>query len=161
MKPSLDLSVYLVTDPRLCAKRGVVETARAAVRGGARIVQLRDKLASDTDLVRQGRALKQALDGSGALLIVNDRIEAALAINADGVHLGPTDGTARFAREAMGPDAIVGLSINTVEEAAAVDPALVDYVGVGPVFATTTKTNHRAPLGFDGLAQVCAACPLV
>ncbi|MGB5733414.1 MAG: thiamine phosphate synthase, partial [Thiohalocapsa sp.] len=86
MKPSLDLSVYLITDPQLCAERGVVEIARAAVRGGARIVQLRDKLASDVDLVRQGRALKQALEGSGARLIVNDRIEAALAINADGVH---------------------------------------------------------------------------
>ncbi len=160
MKPSLDLSVYLITDPQLCAERGVVEIARAAVRGGARIVQLRDKLASDVDLVRQGRALKQALEGSGARLIVNDRIEAALAINADGVHVGQTDRAAQVARQAMGPDAIVGLSINTIEEAAAVDPAVVDYVGIGPVFATATKADHRAPLGFDGLAQVCAACLL-
>lgn len=157
LKPKLDLSVYLITDPRLCAERGVVETVLAAVRGGVGIVQLRDKQASDAALIRQGRALKAALAGSGALLIVNDRIEVACAIGADGVHVGQCDTAAADARAALGPDAIIGLSARTVEQASVLDPSVVDYIGVGPVFATATKPDHAPPLGFDGLARVCAA----
>jgi thiamine-phosphate pyrophosphorylase len=160
MKPSFDLSVYLITDPLLCAGRGVIETALAAVRGGVRMVQLRDKAASDAALMSQGRALKRALAGSGALLIVNDRIEVARAIGADGVHLGQADAAATSARGALGPDAVIGLSIQTTEQAAALDLILVDYVGVGPVFATATKPDHAPPLGFEGLARVCAASAL-
>ena len=160
MKPSLDLSVYLITDPLLCAGRGVVETALGAVRGGASVVQLRDKHASDAVLIEQGRALKQALTGTGALLIVNDRIHVALAIGADGVHVGQSDAAAATARAALGPDAIVGLSIQTLAHAETLDPEIIDYVGVGPVFATDTKPDHAAPLGLDGLARVCAASAL-
>ena len=160
MKPSLDLSVYLITDPVLCAGRGVVETALGAVRGGASVVQLRDKHASDAVLIEQGRALKQALTGTGALLIVNDRIDVALAIGADGVHVGQSDAAAATARAALGPDAIVGLSIQTLAHAETLDPEIIDYVGVGPVFATDTKPDHAAPLGLDGLARVCAASAL-
>ena len=160
MKPSFDLSVYLITDPLLCAGRGLIETARAAVRGGVKIVQLRDKTASDVALISQGRALKEALAGSGALLIVNDRVEIARAIGAHGVHVGQSDAAAADARKALGPDAIIGLSIQTTEQAAALDPAMVDYIGVGPVFATATKPDHAPPLGFDGLARVCTASAL-
>jgi len=160
MKPSFDLSVYLITDPLLCAGRGLIETARAAVRGGVKIVQLRDKTASDVALISQGRALKEALAGSGALLIVNDRVEVARAISADGVHVGQSDAAAADARKALGPDAIIGLSIQTTEHAAALDLAMVDYIGVGPVFATATKPDHAPPLGFDGLARVCTASAL-
>ena len=160
MKPSFDLSVYLITDPLLCAGRGLIETARAAVRGGVKIVQLRDKTASDVALISQGRALKEALAGSGALLIVNDRVEVARAISADGVHVGQSDAAAADARKALGPDAIIGLSIQTTEHAAALDLAMVDYIGVGPVFATATKPDHAPPLGFDGLGRVCAASAL-
>ena len=160
MKPSLDLSVYLITDPVLCAGRGLVETALGAVRGGASVVQLRDKHASDAVLIEQGRALKQALTGTGALLIVNDRIHVALAIGADGVHVGQSDAAAATARAALGPGAIVGLSIQTLAHAETLDPEIIDYVGVGPVFATDTKPDHAAPLGLDGLARVCAASAL-
>lgn len=160
MKPSFDLSVYLITDPLLCAGRGLIETARAAVRGGVKIVQLRDKTASDAALISQGRALKQALAGSGALLIVNDRVEIARAIGAHGVHVGQSDAAAADARKALGPDVIIGLSIQTTEQAAALDPAMVDYIGVGPVFATATKPDHAPPLGFDGLERVCTASAL-
>ena len=160
MKPSFDLSVYLITDPLLCAGRGLIETAQAAVRGGVKIVQLRDKTASDAALISQGRALKQALAGSGALVIVNDRVEVARAIGADGVHVGQSDAAAADARKALGPDAIIGLSIQTTEQAAALDPAMVDYIGVGPVFATATKPDHAPPLGFDGLERVCTASAL-
>jgi thiamine-phosphate pyrophosphorylase len=160
MRPSIDLSVYLITDPTLCAERGVVETALAAVQGGVRMVQLRDKAASDEALLRQGRLLKEALAGTGALLIVNDRVEVAAAIGADGVHVGQSDAAVAVARRMLGAHAIVGLSVPSVEHARALDPELVDYVGVGPVFATTTKSDHAAPLGFDGLARVCAASAL-
>jgi len=160
MKPSFDLSVYLITDPLLCARHGLIETARAAVRGGVKIVQLRDKTASDVALISQGRALKEALAGSGALLIVNDRVEVARAISADGVHVGQSDAAAADARKALGPDAIIGLSIQTTEHAAALDLAMVDYIGVGPVFATATKPDHAPPLGFDGLERVCTASAL-
>ena len=160
MKPSLDLSVYLITDPVLCAGRGLVDTVLAAVRGGAGIVQLRDKHASDAALIEQGQALKRALTGTGAMLIVNDRIEVALAIGADGVHVGQSDAAAATARAVLGPDAIVGLSIQTQAHAESLDPEVIDYVGVGPVFATDTKPDHAAPLGFGGLARVCTACAL-
>lgn len=159
-KPKADLSVYLVTDPGLCAKRGVVETVLAAVQGGVGIVQLRNKVASDQALIRQGRLLKKALAKTSARLIVNDRVEVAAAIGADGVHLGRSDAAAAEARRVLGADAIVGLSIQSVEHARALDPEVVDYVGVGPVFKTTTKCDHAAPLGFDGLSRVCAASAL-
>ncbi len=160
MSRMLDLSIYLVTDPMLCATRGLVETVLAAVQGGASIVQLRDKDAPDALLVEQGRALKVALAGSGVPLIVNDRIGVAAAIGADGVHVGQTDADIDAARAALGPEAILGLSVQTIEHARAASRLPVDYVGIGPVFATATKPDHAAPLGLDGLARVRAATPL-
>jgi thiamine-phosphate pyrophosphorylase len=154
----LDLSVYLITDPSLCARRGLIETVRAAVAGGATVVQLRDKVAPDAELIARGRALKAVLAGTGVPLIVNDRIEVAAAIGADGVHLGQSDQGIDAARSALGPEAIVGLSVQRAEHAAA--PAPVDYVGLGPVFATATKPDHAAPLGLDGLAALRAAVGL-
>jgi thiamine-phosphate pyrophosphorylase len=130
------------------------------VQGGVCIVQLRDKAASDEALLCQGRLLKRALAGTGARLIVNDRVEVAAAIGADGVHVGQSDAAAAEARRLLGADAIVGLSIQSVEQARVLDPEVVDYVGIGPVFATSTKPDHATPLGFDGLARVCAASAL-
>jgi thiamine-phosphate pyrophosphorylase len=156
----LDLSVYLVTDPVLCARRGIIGTVLAAVAGGASVVQLRDKGASDADLIALGRALKTALAGSGVSLIVNDRIAVAAAIGADGVHLGQADQGIEAARAAMGPGAIVGLSIQSVAHAEQADALPIDYVGIGPVFATATKPDHAAPLGLGGLARVRAATAL-
>lgn len=155
-----DLAVYLITDPALCAARGLGETVAAAVRGGATIVQLRDKDAPDAVLIEQARALKALLAGSGVPLIINDRVAVAAAAGADGVHVGQSDDAAAAARAMLGPRAIIGLSIQTIDHARAVDPAVVDYVGVGPVFATATKPDHAPPLGLDGLAAVCAASPV-
>ncbi|MBX4906400.1 MULTISPECIES: thiamine phosphate synthase [Rhizobium] len=155
-----DLSLYLVLDPELCAGIGMVETARLAVAGGATMVQLRDKHAGTTRMIETGRALKQALAGTGALLIVNDDVEAAIAISADGLHIGQEDMDARTARTMIGPDMILGLSVETAPLATAVDPGLVDYAGVGPVFATPTKADHKQPIGFDGLARLVKASPV-
>lgn len=138
----------------------MIETVAAAVRGGVTAVQLRDKQATDADLVDQGRALKAVLAGTGVPLIVNDRVDVALAVGADGVHLGQSDAGVRAARARLGSGAIIGLSVQTPALARAVDPVLVDYVGVGPVFPTGTKPDHSTPLGFDGLALVCAASPV-
>jgi thiamine-phosphate pyrophosphorylase len=157
---AFDLSLYLVLDPDLCAGIGMVETARLAVAGGATMVQLRDKHAGTIGMIETGRALKQALEGTGALLIVNDDVEAAIAIGADGLHIGQEDMDAHKARTMIGPDMILGLSVETAPLAAAVDPGLVDYTGVGPVFATPTKADHKQPIGFDGLAKLVKASPV-
>ncbi|MBY2998693.1 thiamine phosphate synthase [Rhizobium leguminosarum] len=157
---AFDLSLYLVLDPDLCVGIGMVETARLAIAGGATMVQLRDKQASTIRMIETGRALKQALDGTGALLIVNDDVEAAIAIGADGLHIGQEDMDAMRARTMIGPDMILGLSVENEALANAVDPDLVDYTGVGPVFATPTKADHKQPIGFDGLARLVKASPV-
>nr|WP_321509018.1 thiamine phosphate synthase [uncultured Celeribacter sp.] len=160
MKPSFDLSLYLVLDPGLCAGIGMVETARRAVAGGATMVQLRDKQGGCAALIETGLALKAALAGSDARLIVNDDVEAAVAIGADGVHIGQGDMSVAEARRLIGPERLLGLSVETPELAAEADPGLVDYVGAGPVFATATKADHKRPVGFSGLAAQLAASPV-
>ncbi|NKJ06558.1 thiamine phosphate synthase [Rhizobium sp. SG741] len=157
---NFDLSLYLVLDPILCADFGMVETARAAVAGGATIVQLRDKHASTAAMIDTGLSLKRALAGSNARLIVNDDVEAAIAIGADGLHIGQEDLDAETARRMIGPEMILGLSVETEALASAVDAEIVDYVGVGPVFATPTKPDHKQPIGFDGLARIIRLCPV-
>ncbi|TDK51260.1 thiamine phosphate synthase [Antarcticimicrobium luteum] len=155
-----DLSVYLVLDPGLCAGIGMVETARRAVAGGATMVQLRDKEGGTARMVETGRALMAALAGTGARLIVNDDVAAAVAIGADGVHVGQGDMSAAEARALIGAAAILGLTVERPDLAAEVDPGVVDYVGAGPVFATPTKADHKTPVGFGGLAAQVVASPV-
>jgi len=156
----LDLSLYLVTDPRLCAERGLVETVVAAVRGGVTVVQLRDKHASDGEMIDQARRLKAALAGSGVPLIINDRLAVAVESGADGLHMGQDDGEVAAARAALGEGALLGLSVQTLEQMAQVDVGRLDYLGLGPVFATPSKHDHAEPLGFEGLTRLAAASPL-
>lgn len=160
MRRCPDLSLYLVLDPDLCAGVGMVETARAAVAGGATVVQLRDKAAGTARMIETGRALRAALAGTGAVLIVNDDVEAAVAIGADGLHIGQGDMAVTEARARIGPAMVLGLSVETPVLAAAVDPALIDYIGAGPVFATPSKLDHKVPVGFEGLAAQVAASPV-
>ncbi|MFZ5676620.1 MAG: thiamine phosphate synthase [Pseudomonadota bacterium] len=157
---TFDLSVYLVLDPLLCRDLSMVETTRAAVAGGATMVQLRDKEAGTARMIETGRALKTALARTGVPLIVNDDVEAAIAIAADGLHVGQEDMAAAEARRRIGTDMILGLSIETPGAARAMDGAAVDYVGIGPVFATPTKTDHKPPIGFGGLADLVRLCNL-
>lgn len=153
MRP-FDLSVYLVLDPLLCRDLSMVETTRAAVAGGVTMVQLRDKEAGTTRMIETGLALKSALAGTGVPLIVNDNVAAAIAIEADGLHVGQEDMQAAEARARIGSAMILGLSIETPGAARAVDGSAVDYVGIGPVFATPTKEDHKPPIGFAGLAEL-------
>ena len=155
-----DLSLYLVLDPDLCAGIGMVETARLAVAGGATMVQLRDKHGGTARMIETGLALNEILRGTGALLVINDDVEAAVAIGADGLHIGQDDMGPAAARAMIGPDMILGLSVETEALATAIDPEIVDYAGIGPVFATPTKTNHKQPIGFDGLAKLVQASPV-
>jgi thiamine-phosphate pyrophosphorylase len=156
----LDLSLYLVTDPGLCAEQGLVETVVAAVRGGVTVVQLRDKHASDGEMIDQARRLKAALAGSGVPLIINDRLAVALESGADGLHIGQDDGEVAIARADLGEQALLGLSVQTLAQLARVDAERLDYLGLGPVFATPSKHDHAEPLGFAGLASLVAASPL-
>jgi thiamine-phosphate pyrophosphorylase len=122
------------------------------------VVQVRDMGAAAAARSPRAAALKAALAGSGVPVIVNDCAEAALA--ADGLHVGQDDMDPAAARAIIGPDRLLGLSVETEAAAARVDPRLVDHVGAGPVFATATKPDHKAPVGFDGLARLCAAAPV-
>ncbi|WP_290786141.1 thiamine phosphate synthase [Halomonas sp.] len=156
----LDLSLYLVTDPDLCAGYGLVETVVAAVRGGVTVVQLRNKHAADGEMIDQARRLKAALAGSGVPLIINDRLAVAVESGADGLHIGQDDGEVAAARMALGERALLGLSVQTPAQLARVDIERLDYLGLGPVFATPSKHDHAEPLGFEGLAALVAASPL-
>ncbi|TVP49730.1 MAG: thiamine phosphate synthase [Halomonas sp.] len=157
---SFDLSLYLVTDAALCRDYGLEKTVEAAVAGGVTIVQLRDKHASDEQMIVQAKRLKTVLSGSGVPLIINDRLKVALESYADGLHVGQSDTAVQEARIAMGQEAIIGLSINTLEQLQAVPVELLDYLGIGPVFATQSKQDHAQPIGFGGLAALVKACPL-
>lgn len=155
-----DLSLYLITDAELCAGIGLEKTVEAAVQGGITMVQLRDKHASDEHMIAQAKRLKAVLAGSGVPLIINDRLNVALESEADGLHVGQSDTAVLEARQALGPNAIIGLSINTLPQLQAAPVELLDYVGLGPVFATGSKQDHAQPIGFDGLTQLAEVCPL-
>jgi thiamine-phosphate pyrophosphorylase len=154
------LCLYLVTDTQLCAKLGVVETVRRAVAGGVTMVQLRDKTATTEQRTNLAIALKQALRGKDIPLVINDDVTAAVAADVDGAHIGQGDISPAQARALLGPDKILGLSCETPQNVQAVDPAIVDYLGLGPVFGTATKTDHAQPIGFDGLARLVALSSL-
>jgi thiamine-phosphate pyrophosphorylase len=154
------LRLYLVTDPELCSQHGLLETVRDAVQGGVTAVQLRDKTATTSALVKMGRDIATGLADTGVPLIVNDNVEAAIAIGADGLHVGQGDMKVDEARRLIGPDMLLGLSCETVEDARMTDPAVVDYIGVSPVFATPTKTDHSLAVGIEGLRAIAAATPV-
>ena len=154
------LALYLVTDPDLCAKFGLTETVKAAVVGGVSIVQLRDKNASTAQMIQHAKALQPILATHNVPLIINDDVEAAIACGADGIHVGQDDLDVVQVRHKVGPDKIVGLSVETAEAALIVDARIVDYIGISPIFATQTKSDHKPPVGFDGLVDIVASSPV-
>jgi thiamine-phosphate pyrophosphorylase len=145
------LDLYLVTDRRLSGPRGVEAMVAAAVRGGVTSVQLRDDDTPTPDLVVLARRLEALLGPSGVPMIVNNRLDVALEVDADGVHVGQADTPVDEVRAQLGSAAILGLSITDPAQLAAVDPGGVDYLGVGPVFATGTKPDAAPAMGLDGL----------
>ena len=154
------LRLYLVTDAFLCTTPDLVTTVRLAVANGVTMVQLREKTATSAERVQMALLIKEALAGTGVPLVVNDDVTAAVAADVDGAHIGQGDMSTAKARALLGPDKILGLSCETCQAVQAADPALVDYLGLGPVFGTATKADHAQPIGLDGLAQLVALSPL-
>lgn len=159
-KPLVDYSIYLVLDPDLTASFGMVQTAVEAAKAGATLVQLRAPDWKKRQYFECALQLKKALEPFNTKLIINDHVDVALAMDADGVHVGQKDLPVEKVRELVGPDKIVGLSINTMNEMRVVDPSVVDYVGIGPIFATTTKKDAAAPVGLDGFEKLSEASPV-
>lgn len=152
----LDTTLYFLIDPDQTGGHDPVALTRAAVSGGVTLVQLRDKGTSTRRAVDLARALIDVLAPRGVPLVVNDRVDVALAAGAQGVHVGQDDMDPRDARRLLGPRAIIGQTVKSLAHVEAVPIGAVDYVGVGGVFATTSKVNPAAPIGLDGLAA-CAA----
>jgi len=144
--------LYVITDPHLGG--GHLAAAHAALQGGARIVQLRDKEATTRQLVEYAQALRALTREYGALLIINDRLDVALAVEADGVHLGQDDMPVPLARRVAGEQLIIGVSAETVEEALRAESEGADYLGVGPMFATATKPDAGTPVGPERLREI-------
>jgi thiamine-phosphate pyrophosphorylase len=150
------LRLYLVTDQASLCGRSLLEVVRAAVQGGVSCVQLREKNLSTRDFVVQALAVKALLDPLGVPLVINDRIDVALACQAQGVHLGQSDMPVTIARQMLPPEVFIGLSVESLGDVARAAGQAVDYLGVSPVFATPTKTDTAPPWGLAGLRQVRA-----
>lgn len=153
----IDYSVYLVAQTDACAPGRLLQTVEAAVWGGVTLVQLREKNAETGAFMAIAIKLKALLDAYGVPLLINDRIDVALACNAAGVHLGQSDMPLALARQTLGPDRLIGISAGTVAEALAAQTGGADYLGVGAIYATPTKTDAGAPLGPAGLYEIAAA----
>lgn len=146
--------LYLVTDRGLCGRKSLEDVVLQAVKGGVSCVQLREKDISTRLFVNEAQSIMKLLEPYKVPLIINDRIDVALACGADGVHIGQDDMPYAVARKLLGPKAIIGLSVETwadVEESRKLD---VDYIGVSPVFETPTKTDTKGAWGLDGLAEI-------
>jgi thiamine-phosphate pyrophosphorylase len=148
--------LYFVTDRGLCGAKPLADVVLQAIRGGAVCVQLREKEVSTRFFIEEARRIKTLMAAFGVPLIINDRLDVALAVGADGVHVGQSDMPYEIARRLMGPKAIVGLSVETWEDVEQAQGLDCDYLGVSPVFATPTKTDTKEPWGLEGLARIRA-----
>jgi thiamine-phosphate pyrophosphorylase len=146
--------LYVITDNTLMPGRGHIEIAKAVLEAGARILQLRDKQATTRELVHTGIRLRELTRAYNALLIVNDRVDIAQAVQADGVHLGQEDMPLPLARQLMGEQAIIGISAETTEEAVRAESEGANYLGVGPMFSTSTKPDAGSPVGPERLKEI-------
>jgi thiamine-phosphate pyrophosphorylase len=153
----IDLRLNAIVDPERANGRSLAELTRLVVAGGATLIQLRDKLGSTRAMIEEARAIKAVLAGTGVPLVINDRVDVALAAGADGVHVGNDDMPAEEARRLLGRQAIIGLSIKSVAQANAALLDLIDYAGIGGVYATTSKDNPDPPIGVAGLRAIVAA----
>lgn len=148
--------LYLVTDRGLCGKKSLEEVIIHAVRGGVAYVQLREKEISTRLFVEEACKIKELLKPYKVPLIINDRVDVALACGADGVHIGQEDMPYEIVRKLMGKSAIIGLSVETWEDVLASQKLDVSYIGVSPIFTTPTKTDTKNPWGLQGLAKIKA-----
>jgi len=152
----LDLRLNAIVDPERAGGHRLADLAARCARGGATLVQLRDKHSETRLLIEEARAIKKSLAPFAVPFVVNDRVDVAMAAAADGVHLGQDDMAVEDARRILGPNAIIGLSVKSVEEADAARLDLVDYVGSGGVYATSSTQQKATPIGPAGLARIVA-----
>ncbi len=148
--------LYLVTDRTLCGAKRLEDVVIQAVRGGVSYVQLREKEISTRAFVEEALRIKKILAPRKIPLIINDRVDVALAGNADGVHIGQEDMPYATVRKLLGPRAIIGLSVETWDDVVAGENLDVSYIGVSPVFSTPTKTDTKGAWGLEGLARIKA-----
>jgi thiamine-phosphate pyrophosphorylase len=153
------LRLHVLTDHRWSRGRDIVTVAAAALDGGATIIQLRNKTASTRVLFEEGQVLRALTRERGALLIINDRIDVALAVEADGAHVGQEDMPATVARQLLGPQRILGVSAATIEEAEAAVAAGADYLGIGPIFPSQGKADAGPATGLHLLTELAARYP--
>lgn len=154
------LRLYLVTDQASLRGRTLADVVLAALKGGVTCVQLREKSLCTRDFVALALALQDLLAAFAVPLIINDRIDVALACGAQGVHLGQSDMPVAVARRLLPPQVFIGLSVETMDDVANAAMQPVDYLGVSPIYPTPTKTDTAPPWGLDGLRQVRAATAL-
>jgi len=150
-----DAGLYLVTSQTLSAGRSTEEIVRAALAGGVRLIQLREKEMPLRDYVELAAQVRELTQRAGCLLIINDRVDVALAVGADGVHLGQDDFPIPAARR-LAPDLVIGASTHTVEEAVRAQAAGASYINIGPIYPTGTKVWEGAYLGIEGLRTIAA-----
>ena len=152
----IDLRLYALVDPAVAGGRALADLA-GLIAGSATLVQLRDKHGCTSAMVEEARALRGVLEPAGVPLLINDRVDVALAAEADGVHIGQDDMSVADARLLLGRTAIIGLSLSTVQQAQAAPLELLDYVAIGAVFATGSKDDANAPIGTSGLRDIVRA----
>ncbi len=150
---AFDLSVYLLTHP----VDDLLDRVRDSIAGGATLIQYRDKVHGDREFLDTGRRVRDIARAASIPFIVNDRVDLALALDADGVHLGQEDIEAGRARALIGPDRILGISTSSVDEARRAIAAGANYLGVGDVFGTATKNKEEGPIGVEGLREIARA----
>jgi thiamine-phosphate pyrophosphorylase len=153
-RQKIDYSLYLVTDKALSLGRSNLEIIRAAVEGGVTVVQLREKQATTKGFYEEGLKIREFLKLNGIPLIINDRIDIAQALDAEGVHLGQDDMPVNIARLILGPYKIIGASVFTPEEARAAESEGADYLGLSPIFVTETKPELTEQVGIESISLV-------
>src|SRR5512135_2687481 len=156
----MDYTLYLVTDANLSRGRSPREVVEAAILGGVTVVQYREKSASTRRIIDEALELRDLCRRYSVPFIVDDRVDVALAVEADGVHVGQDDMPASLARRLIGHDKILGVSAENIEQALAAQADGADYIGASPIFATPTKPDAPPPMGAAGLLKMARACPL-
>lgn len=153
-RSSLLKGLYLILDERAARERPLLDVLREATAAGARLFQYRNKALSGREAYRQALRLREAAGQSGALFLVNDRCDLALAVDADGVHLGQDDVPLAMARSILGPGKLIGISTHRADQVVEADRGGADYIGFGPVFPTGTKPDHEPVVGIEGLRGI-------
>ncbi|MDP3764982.1 MAG: thiamine phosphate synthase [Nanoarchaeota archaeon] len=148
-----DFGLYLITDSKL-TRKNAIEDVKAAIKGGVKIVQYREKEASAKQMIAEASIIKKLCRKNNVLFIVNDRIDIAVAVNADGVHMSEEDMPYKYARKLLGKDKIIGLSAHSLKQALQNQKLGADYTSIGPIYYTTTKKPAKAPIGLEPIMQL-------